>query len=59
MKSFYNSFTFILTFMILVLIFQMILGDKFTEYFLLLVLASMIVMNADKFSEIFKGFKEV
>ena len=59
MKNFYNSFTFILTFMILVLIFQMIFGTKFVEVFLLLVLASMVVVNADKFSEVFKGFKEV
>lgn len=59
MKEFYNSFTFILTFMILVLIFQMVLGNKFVEVFLLLVLASMIVVNSDKFSQVFKGIKEV
>ena len=59
MKEFYNSFTFILTFMILVLIFQMVFGNKFIEVFLLLVLASMAVVNADKFKNVFKGIEEV
>ena len=59
MKEFYNSFTFILTFMILVLIFQMVFGNKFIEVFLLLVLASMVVVNADKFKNVFKGIEEV
>ena len=59
MKDFYNSFTFILTFMILVLIFQMVFGNKFIEVFLLLVLASMVVVNADKFKNVFKGIEEV
>lgn len=59
MKQFYNSFTFIITFMILILIFEMIFGSKFVETFLLLVLASMVVVNADKFSQIFKGIQEV
>lgn len=59
MKNFYNSFSFIITFMILVLIFEMIFGHKFVEWFLLLVLASMVVMNADKVKHIFKGISEV
>lgn len=59
MKNFYNSFTFIISFMILVLVFQMVLGSKFVEWFLLLVLASMVVVNADKFSKIFEGLQEV
>lgn len=58
MQNFYNSFTFILTFMILVLIFQMVFGNKFIETFLLLVLASMVVVNSDKFTSIFKGIQE-
>ena len=58
MKNFYNSFTFIITFMILVLLFQMTLGSKFVEWFLLLVLASMLVMNSEKVSYIFKGLSE-
>ena len=59
MQNFYQSFTFIISFMVLVIIFNMMLGSKFTEYFLLLVLLSMVVLNADKFSSIFKGIKEV
>ncbi len=59
MDKFYNSFTFIITFMILVLILQMVFGSKFIEMFLLLVLASMVVVNSSKFTQIFKGIQEV
>lgn len=55
MKNFYESFTFIISFMILVVTFQMIFGSDFIEGFLLLVLASMLVMNSDKVGYIFKG----
>lgn len=48
MQSFYNSFGFLIAFMILLLIFQMMMGPKFTETFMLLVLASMVVVNSDK-----------
>lgn len=57
MDNFYNSFTFIISFMLLVLMFQMMLGNIFTEYFLLLTLLSMIVLNSDKFSKIFNGLR--
>lgn len=53
--NFYNSFGFLITFMILVNIFYMLLGSSFTEGFLLLVLLGMVIVNADKFSTIFKG----
>ena len=53
MQNFYSSFTFMLGFMIIVLIFNMMFGAKFTEWFLLLVLLSMVVVNADKVSNIF------
>ena len=59
MKNFYNSFSFIISFMLIVLVFQMIMGSKFIEYFLLLVLASMVVVNADKVKYLFKGIEEV
>lgn len=59
MKNFYNSITFIITFMILLLIFQMMFGSKFVEWFLLLVLLSMVVINADKVKYIFNGIQEV
>lgn len=55
MEHFYDKFSFILGFMIVTLMFNMIFGAAFTEYFLLLVLLSMIVLNADKFSSIFDG----
>ena len=58
MMNFYNSFTFIISFMVLVLFFQMIFGSKFVEYFLLLVLASMLIMNANKLQGIFAGISK-
>ena len=57
MQNFYNSFSFIIAFMILVLVFEMTLGSKFVHWFLMLVLASMVVINADKVEYIFKGLK--
>lgn len=57
MQNFYNSFTFILSFMIIVLIFNSIFGAKFTEWFLLLILLSMVVINSDKVGSIFKGIE--
>ena len=55
MQNFYNNFSFLLAFMILVNIFYMTLGAGFTEGFLLLVLLGMCILNADKFATIFKG----
>lgn len=48
MVSFYNSFGFLIAFLVLLLIFQMLFGSKFSEMFMLLVLASMVVVNHDK-----------
>lgn len=48
MVSFYNSFGFLIAFMVLLLIFQMLFGPKFSETFMLLVLASMVVVNHEK-----------
>lgn len=59
MKNFYNSFSFIVAFMILLLLFNMTLGSKFVEYFLMLVLASMVVVNADKFKYVFGGIENM
>lgn len=59
MKNFYNSFSFIIAFMILLLLFNMLFGGKFVEYFLMLVLASMVVVNAEKFNSVFNGIQEV
>lgn len=58
MQNFYNSLTFIISFMILVLIFEMIFGSKFVEMFLLLVLASMVVFNSEKIKFIFSGIQK-
>ena len=58
MQNFYNSFTFVISFMILVLVFNMLLGSKFIEMFLLLVLAGMVLFNSDKFSKIFSGIQK-
>lgn len=55
MQNFYKSFSFMLAFLILVNIFNMMLGEKFTEYFLLLILLGMAVLNADKFATVFQG----
>ena len=59
MQNFYNSFSFIIAFMILLLLFNMVFGGKFVEYFLMLILASMVVVNADKFNSVFNGIQEV
>lgn len=58
MMNFYNSFTFIISFMVLVLFFQMGFGSKFVEYFLLLVLASMLILNANKLQGVFAGISK-
>ena len=58
MMNFYNSFTFIISFMVLVLFFQMVFGSKFVEYFLLLVLASMLIMNANELQGVFAGISK-
>lgn len=55
MQNFYKSFSFLLAFMILVNIFNMMFGPKFTEYFLLLILLGMVVLNVDKFATVFRG----
>lgn len=59
MKEFYKSFTFIISFMVLLVFLNMGFGAKFTNKFLWLVLASMIVMNTDKLEEITKGLSNI
>lgn len=55
MMQFYSSFTFMLAFMIFTLIFNLTFGAKPTEYFLLLVILSMCVMNSDKIANLAKN----
>lgn len=49
MKSFYESYTFILSFVILEVAINLLFGDKFTEWFLYLMLFSMVLINSEKF----------
>lgn len=55
MKDFTASTGFITAFLIGTIFIQMIAGNKVTEAFLWLVLASMIVVNADKFKTLAEG----
>ena len=50
MSKIYNNFTFMLAFMVFVVFFNMVFGEKPTTYFLALVLAGMAITNADKVS---------
>ena len=54
MSKIYNNFTFMLAFMIFVVFFNMVFGEKPTTYFLALVLAGMAITNVDKVSSLFK-----
>ena len=51
MQDFYNDSKFIIAFLVLVLIMQAAVGEKFTEKFCLLVMFSMVILNADNFSK--------
>ena len=56
MKSTYESLTFIIGFFVCVVAFQTFLGEKATEYMLMLVLLGMILFNADKVTEKLNSF---
>ena len=51
MKKFFSSFSFMVGFMITCIFMQMTLGGKFLNKFLWLVLAGMLLTNADEFSK--------
>lgn len=51
MKQFYKDFKFIIGFMVLTLVVQMVAGEKAQRYFLLITLLGMVLMNAEKFNE--------
>lgn len=57
-KEFTNSLPFIIFFLLLSLIIGTIAGQKVLYSFLLLVLASMVILNAGKISKIGNLFKE-
>lgn len=55
MTEFYERLSFIVGFMVLLVVFNMILGTKSTEYFLILVLMGMILTNIDSFTGLFNN----
>ena len=57
MKGFYDKFTFLLCFMIFIVFFNMILGEKSTEVFLALVLLGMVLSNIDTVKNIFANLE--
>lgn len=48
LKEFYSSFGFIITFMFLSVLISALMGEKFLNKFLLLVLTSQLLLNSDK-----------
>lgn len=59
MKEFTESMGFIVFFLIGTLAFTMIFGEQITFYYLLLVLAGMVVLNADKFSQLVGRYSRI
>lgn len=59
MIEIYNSLGFIIAFTAGVIVFESFLGDKVTEYMLLLILLGMILFNSNKIAEKLKNFKGV
>lgn len=52
MSELTKKLPFVIAFLVTVLFMAMFLGEKVTNNFLLLVLAGMVVMNADKFTRL-------
>lgn len=55
MQDFYKSFIFLISFSVVLVFFNMAFGEDATHKLLLLILASMLVFNVDKFKEIAKS----
>lgn len=55
MKEFYQSYTFILSFMGLEIAISMLFGEDFTLAFLYLVLFSMVLINSETFVDFFNN----
>lgn len=55
MQQFTESIGFIVFFFVLVILSELFAGNKITYRFLLLVFASMVVLNAGKFKDLMKG----
>ena len=56
MAQFYKDFTFIIGFLVIVLVWDMVFAEKATTYMLVLVLAGMLVLNADSMTKFFDNF---
>ena len=55
MKALTKDLPFIIAFLVAVMFISMFLGEKVTNNFLLLVLAGMVIKNADKFTKLMNG----
>ena len=57
LKEFYTSFGFIITFMFLSVLISALFGEKFLGKFLLLILASQLLLNVDEAKGILNKLK--
>lgn len=57
LKEFYSSFGFIISFMFISVLISALVGEKFLNKFLLLVLTSQLLLNSDKAVSLIKGFQ--
>lgn len=55
MEDFTKSLKFIMTFLVFILLLSMFTNQKFTYSFLVLVLLSMVILNADKLKNMLGG----
>lgn len=55
MKTLTKDLPFIIAFLVAVMFVSMFMGEKVTNNFLLLVLAGMVIVNADKFNKLLNG----
>ncbi|RJO94692.1 hypothetical protein D3D03_16375 [Exiguobacterium sp. RIT452] len=55
MQEFTRQLPFIVAFLIAILFIQMMMGEKVTNYLLVLVLAGMVVKNSDKVTKLMNG----
>ena len=58
MNNIYNGLGFIIGYLIIMLAFLTIFGEKATEAFLVLTLISMILFNSNKFISLLNSLKE-
>ena len=51
--NFYNKFSFLLAFMVFMVFYNMVFGEKPTQYFLALILLGMVLINIDDVKALF------